>query len=83
MEHEQPSRADKPSDLREQRTGHAIRKHVHGDVGHDRVEAVVIEGELLGNVGHQEPRQRPELGARLRDGLARQIDRRDRVTLTS
>jgi ABC-type transport system involved in multi-copper enzyme maturation permease subunit len=81
VEHEQPARADEPPDLREHRAGHLVGKHVQGDVGHDRVEAPVGEGKPPGRIGHQEPGQRPEPGQRLPDGLARHIDRGDRVAL--
>ena len=81
VEHKQPVRADEPPDLREHHTGHHIGKHVHGDVGHDRVEAPVGEGKPLGHVGHQEPGQLSGPGLRLPDGLGRQVDCRDRVAL--
>jgi hypothetical protein len=47
VEHEQPARADKPPNLREDRTGNTIRKHVRSDVRHDRIEVSIGEGEPL------------------------------------
>jgi hypothetical protein len=82
VEQEQPARADKPSHLREGRPGDTVGKHVHGDVGHDRIEAAAREGKPPGHVGHRKPGHRAEPGSRLPDSLAGQVDRRDRITLS-
>ena len=56
---------------------------MHGDVGHDRIEAAVREGKPLGHVSHHKPDRRAEPGSRLFNGLARQINRRHRITCIS
>lgn len=75
--------ADKSANLPEDHTGDTVRKHIHGDVGPDRIEAAVREEKPLGHIGHHRSGHRAVPGSRPFNRLTRRVNRSDRITRIS